>query len=322
MSDILKYRFYLNFKNEGSFGRMEITEPIGFDGASFVVEQEPKRYGRDAYKINEEINLNFYKGNYDPTTIQTTPNGTNVYHLTMGFDFLIDNFNTYGFESDVDFEIELDNVVFIPANLDFQTSETDGYTYFSCKAVQTQAKQLIKRRSDIVTDIFSTEDLDGNEVAPAQTENILLKAKPIQQISEWLGHTGFYRVRNVTSGDNTSYFNGTNNIIKSNIDDTLGYLPSSDPRDMTYIEALNDLVNVNIKVDVNLTFQKFIGNIGSGTLKMQYFIGEDSDINFDGINQVVGAFNIFQESISNAEVITVNETFEFFAPDIPRARVF
>ena len=42
MSEILGYKFYLNFKNEGSFGRLEITECVGVDGSSFVIEQEQK----------------------------------------------------------------------------------------------------------------------------------------------------------------------------------------------------------------------------------------------------------------------------------------
>jgi len=146
MNDFLNFRFYLNFKNEDSFGRIEITEPIGFDGSSFVIEQESKRYGRDAYKINEEISLTFYKGNFDSSEMQQLPNGTVVYHLTQGYDWLKEAINDFGFEANVDFEIELNGVVFIPANLDFQTSESDGYTYISCKAIQEQSKQLIKRR--------------------------------------------------------------------------------------------------------------------------------------------------------------------------------
>ena len=210
MSDILNYKFYLNFKNTDSFGRIEITEPIGFDGASFLVEQEEKRYGRDAYKINEEISLNFYKGNFDTSTIQQLPNGTVIYNLTQGYDYLIDCFDRFGFESDVDFEIDLNGLLFIPSNLDFQTSETDRYSYFNCKAIQTQGKQLIKRRGDIVTDIFSTEDLDGNPVTPAQTQNILLKAKPEVQTSEWTVGVGTFGLRNVTSGDATGYYNNIN----------------------------------------------------------------------------------------------------------------
>lgn len=269
MSDILKYRFYLNFKNEDSFGRIEITEPIGFDGASFVVGQDAKRYGRDAYKINEEINLNFYKGNYDPSDLQQLPNGTVVYNLTQGYDFLIDCYNRHGFESNVDFEIELDGLVFIPSNLDFQTCETDGFSYFTCKAVQEQARQIVKRRADIVTNIFSTEDLDGNEVTPAQTQNILLKAKPVRQISKWnYAPVGFTS----TNFGFQSFvaFPIFNNLIDFGIDASLTSFATSytaqlvnEPafleqyrQDVTVIQAQADLTDIQIKIR-DLSFTSF-----------------------------------------------------------------
>jgi hypothetical protein len=275
MSNILNYKFYLNFKNEDSFGRIEITEPIGFDGASFVVEQDNKRYGRDVYRINEEINLNFYKGNYDVSTQQQLPNGTVIYNLTQGYDYLIDCFNRFGFESDVDFEIELNDIVFIPSNLDFQTSETDDYSYFSCKAVQVQGKQLIKRRSDIVTNIFSTEDLDGNEVTPAQTQNILLKAKPTTQESEWLStNQSFYAFIGSGSDDSYLYQNTFVNSVKYGIEDSLnGSISQILPPDSIvadfntkfynfgYVNAQQDLTNVVFNTDdVVINYYTAIGS--------------------------------------------------------------
>jgi len=309
MSSILNYKFYLNFKNEGSFGRVEITEPIGFDGCSFVVEQDNKRYGRDAYKINEEINLTFYKGNFENGPIQQIPNGTVINHLSQGFDWLIEVYNEYGFEANIDFEIELDDTVFIPSNLDFQNAETDELTYLTCKAVQEQGRQLIKRRSDVVTDIFSNKDLDGNSVLPAQTQNILLKAKPVSQKSEWLGSPISFRVRNVTSGRNSAYYNNIGNLINSQIDDSLSYIPGfNSPENLVYIKALNDLTNVKIDITIDITLQKYLGNIGTGVLKMQAFIGEDQDIQFDPLGQVIGASTIFQLNIENSSTETINDT--------------
>lgn len=267
MADILNYKFYLNFKNVDSFGRIEITEPIGFDGASFVISQDSKRYGRDAYKINEEINLNFYKGSFDAaSTAQQLPNGTIIYNLTQGFDWIMDVYNQFGFEANVDFEIELGDVLFIPSNLDFQTSETDGYTYFSCKALQESSRQQIKRRSDIVTDIFSTEDLDGNIVTPAQTESILLKAKPLKQSSKWNTPNTFY---DIGSGgiQETWYFNAINNTIEDGIANTLSYFGGLETtaKNFNYINAQDDLTNViikaeNISFDIGLSNGNFIGS--------------------------------------------------------------
>jgi hypothetical protein len=43
------YRFFLNFKSDLT-GRVEISEPVAFDSANFVIEQDKKRYGRDIFR--------------------------------------------------------------------------------------------------------------------------------------------------------------------------------------------------------------------------------------------------------------------------------
>mgnify|MGYP003637096091 CR=1 FL=1 len=277
MSDILNYKFYLNFKNIDSFGRIEITEPIGFDGASFLVEQEDKRYGRDAYKINEEISLNFYKGSFDVSTMRQLPNGTVIYNLTQGYDYLIDCFNRYGFESDVDFEIELNSVLFIPSNLDFQTSETDGYSYMTCKAVQVQDKQLIKRRSDLIVDVFSDKDIDGNPITPLVAQNILLRAKPSIQISKWKSILVEPRQFIITISG--GIINFASNIIEYGIDDSLSYLSSLENSifDFKYIRAAESLTDVKIKISNFFCEITDVQN-GSGTLSLRVVVGNASDV--------------------------------------------
>ena len=323
MSEILGYKFYLNFKNEGGFGRLEITECVGVDGSSFVIEQDSKRYGRDVYKFNEEINLSFYKGVFDATdTFQQLPNGTVIHNLTQGFDWLIATKNVHGFESDVDFEIEKDGVLFIPSNLDFQTSESDDYTYFTCKAVQTQDKQLIKRRSDIVTDIFSTEDLDGNEVTPAVTQNILLKAKPIRQISKWE-----YQPVNFTQTNfgfqSFVAFPLFNNLIDFNIDDSLVSFDTSysaqlvnEPAfleqyrsDVTVVRAQADLSNINIKIR-DLSFTSF-GNDSVNVVKQL-------SVNY-GSDYASGQFDtILLEDETNNDFLNVSsKDYDVTIPFVP-----
>ena len=82
MNEII-FRFFLNFKNN-SVGRLEITEPIGFDGATFTIEQDKKRYGRDVSYGSEEVSLDFYSGVYS--------NG-----LTFEFNNLIRYYEEFGF---------------------------------------------------------------------------------------------------------------------------------------------------------------------------------------------------------------------------------
>ena len=323
MSEILGYKFYLNFKNEGSFGRLEITECVGIDGSSFVVEQESKRFGRDAYRFNEEINLTFYKGNFDPIdTIQTLPNGTVIHNLTMGFDWLLENKKVHGYESNVNFEIEKDGVLFIPSNLDFQTSESDDFTYFTCKAVQVQEKQLLNRRSNVTTDIFSTEDLDGNAVTPAQTQNILLKAKPVRQISNW-----DYEPVNFTQ---ISYgfqsfvaFPLFNNLTAFGVDDSLTSFSTSysaqlvnEPAfleqyrdDVTFIKAQADLTDIVIKIK-DLSFTSF-GDDPVNVVKQL-------SINY-GSSYVSGQFEtiLLEDETSNTFFNVSSQDYEVTIPFVP-----
>ena len=343
MSDILNYRFYLNFKNEGSFGRIEITESFGVDGLSFVVEQDDKRYGRDVYKINEEVSLRFLKGNYDKSTTQQLPNGTVIYYLTMGFDWLLETFKRFKFESDVDFEMTLNDLDFIVSNLDFQTSQNDGYSYFECKALQEQGKQIIKRRADIVTDIFSTEDLDGNEVTPAQTENILIKAKPLSQSSTWVSSDVASAVSR-TSISNPSFgipsiiqlttgCNPANQTVDYEIEDSLSYIsletalnPLGNPNleNFTYLQAKATLTGVNINLtNIEGVVRQNINNFftdevltGSGYVRLVVKVG----LNVDNISETYNLwqqdFNYVDGDSTNTPDIDVPESFSILLDTI------
>jgi hypothetical protein len=279
MSNVLDYRFYLDFKNEGSFGLIEITEPIGFDGSTFTIEQGEARYGRDAFKMNEEINLSFYKGSFDTTsTPQSLPNGTIINNLTQGFEYLIDCYNRYGYESEIEFIVELDNVSFTAGVLDFQTAETDGYSYLSCKIIQTTGKQTINRRADIVTDIFSTEDLDGNEVTPAQTSNILLKAKPVRQKSRWLSDNQEKIVIQSQGGGN--FFNFLRNLDLFGVQTSLTFFDSNDVQ-ANFFKVIRSETNLSdLKVDFkNVSFNIIRGELTNPNplLRLGYYVGDTLD---------------------------------------------
>lgn len=216
--DTNSYKFYLNFVN--SFGTIEITEPVKFDGCTIVLEQDNERYGRDVSFMNESLDLFFYKGSYDTTENPLMmPNGTIYYNLTQGFEQLLEEYNINGFESEIELIIEKDNIQFITGVLDFKNAETDQLTYISCKVVNNTSKQIIKRREDFVVDMFSDENVDGNYIEPLQTTDILLKAKPINQQSEWKLLDNYAHLNEVLS--DRAYIAPFTNIIKSNIEDTI-----------------------------------------------------------------------------------------------------
>ena len=89
---------------------MQIDEPIGFDAAAFVVQQDKDRYGRDVSFSGEEIDFTF-------------SNIKNIYgHY---FEKLVQYDTIYGFESQVQYIIEDNGVEYIVGDIDFVTKESD-----------------------------------------------------------------------------------------------------------------------------------------------------------------------------------------------------
>ena len=263
--------FFLQFNNIDSFGEVpiEITEPVKFDGATYIVEQDSERYGRDISFMNESIDLFFYKGFYDiienPLML---PDGTIVYNLTMGYEQLIETRKRFGFEANVLFGIRKNGVDFILGNLDFENAETDEYSYISCKAIEDSAKSIIKAYSDINVDVFSDENLDGEEITPLQTFEMLLKAKPIVQTSRWSFLSDYWTETGSTGSGNTYVF-GFNPIatnIVYGIDKTISFLDrtiegpnnlNSQIYDTAYVSAQYDLTQNTIKL-IDVSFSLFI----------------------------------------------------------------
>jgi hypothetical protein len=254
-------QFYLNFKNDAT-GLVEITEPVKFDGASFTVEQDKGRYGRDISYGNEEVSLEFYEGTFE--------NG-----LTMGLTPLLDFHKNYGFESEVEFIIKKDGVVFTVGLLDFQMAKTDLITFFECKVIQENNRAIINRRKDVNVNVFSDKDLDLNPITPLATESILLKAKPILGVSEWVsGVVASFATRIVDDGSSVnipneySYFNNLQQIKKQGIENTLSYLDndlywasstenSGLRENFGFIIAQNEITNMKINLN-NINIESYL----------------------------------------------------------------
>jgi hypothetical protein len=285
----LIFRFFLNFKND-SIGRLEITEPIGFDGATFTIEQDKKRYGRDVAYGSEEVSLEFFSGVYN--------NG-----LSYEFENLINYYKDYGFESEVEFIVNKNEVDFVVGLLDFQLAETDQLTYFKTKVIQNTNKAQVKRREGVNVDVFSDKDLDDNDIEPIGTQNIFLKAKPIVQISDWKENEnfaiGFSQTDNrndVTNSPSTISFgaNNCNVVQKYGIENTLSFMDNryvlnsfgfpNGGENFTYLEAVEDLTNVKISITDLIAYTRqsknnFFTNIvlsGSGYVKFVVKYGYDN----------------------------------------------
>lgn len=313
------YTFYLNFIN--SVGRFEITEPVKFDGATFVLEQDDMRYGRDVAFMNESIDLFFYNGVYDVAENPLMlPNGTIVNHLTQGFDYLLEAYKNEGFEAEIQFILENDGVEFVVGVLDFQNAETDQFNYLSCKVIQNTNKQIIKRRSDYVVDVFSDEDVDGNPITPLSTTNILLKAKPVVQESELLAREYAYNSQ-FFGAQTIAIFPIFNDLIKFGIQDTFVPLdqvyqsPITQPflentrEDSKILLAQEDLTDITVNISQLSLICTWDGILD--ITKRLYVLWGDS--------YVTGEFNIeYLEETDDRTLNISNQDYTVNIPFIPR----
>ena len=224
---------YLNFVSDG-FGMKQIDEPIGFDAANFVIEQDKGRYGRDISFAGEDVDFMF----------TNTKNKYGFY-----FDRLLEYDKIYGFESEIEYllrDTEFD-IYYVVGQLDFQEKTTDQATKFSCKMIQSTTQAILERRVDTKVDLFSHEDLDGNYIEPVQTKNILIKAKPIVQESEWYAPS-------IKSHLNLGQpFNDIFATTTYEINDSLSFftdfIDNSDGKDFKYIRAQENLTQVKLYFD-------------------------------------------------------------------------
>lgn len=318
--------FFLQFNNEEGFGEIPITEAVKFDGATFIVEQEELRYGRDISFVNESIDLFFYKGFYDTTENPLMlPGGTIVYNLTMGFEHLIETRKKWGFESDIVFGIRKSGIDFILGNLDFSDAETDEISFISCKAIQDSEKQQIKRRNEISVDVFSDEDLDGEYIEPLTPVKMLLKAKPLVQESKWQNLSPYWiQYPNFTADNIKRYINPFNAIQLSDIENTLTFLDrtffitatSTDEYKFTNKYNTGIVDSKNIMVDNVLTLSD---------IRISLFIPVGDDIEGNWENSLVAnklEVIIFKTPTANTDPLNFTEesffidlTYEFLGTE-------
>jgi hypothetical protein len=154
--EINAFRHFLEINNI----RNEIIEPVGFDANSFMIIQEDGRLGRDTFLSGETIPLTFYQGTYN-----------------SGFDLILNEFNLKGNESKVNYILQKNNIDFVVGEIDFETSETDLYSYFKVKLIENSVNSQIKKREKIKIDLFATKDLDDNDITPVQTHGLFIKSK-------------------------------------------------------------------------------------------------------------------------------------------------
>lgn len=274
-----EFKHFLNFKSDTT-GMIQISEPVNFDASEFMIEQE--NYARDISFMNEEISLEFYNGFFEAAdSSYQLPNGLIVNKLGHALEFILEYNKNYGFESEIEYILERNNVQFIIGELNFEAAETDNLTYFKCKVVQSTKRALAKRREDVKIDAFSDTDLDNNSISPLETENILLKAKPVTQNSEW--SMPEVTVSGGIGGDQAQfrYFHGMNAVVSYGIENSLSYFSevSDTGESFPCIEAINDLSQLIINAqDINFRLFKLAGLPPHDNVELCYRVGSDFDL--------------------------------------------
>lgn len=236
-------KFFLDFRSDGA-GKFEIDEPIGFDAANFVLRQEDDRYGRDISYAAGEAEIRFYK---------------KVNQLGHQFDRLIHYRNTYGYESDVQWIVQIDGLDYVIGELDFRDTQTDQITYFQCRIIQVAADVPVRRRHDIEFDLLSGEDLDGNSLpfpGTQQLQNVFLRPNEYIKTSRWEA-TDELEVSGNIGGTRT--WNYLSNIKDNDIESTLSFAPKVNNElewtDFKFLEAVYDLKDVELKFE-NIKLQR------------------------------------------------------------------
>jgi len=239
------FKHYLNFLSLPSVGTIEIAEPIGFDGASYKVKQDDKRFGRDIIIANEDTELTFTRDYFEQIQItQILPSGEMFNYASQGFDYLLDIFQNDGWEGKVEYIIEKDNLTFTTGIFSYYTSIVE-FDNIKVKIIQNTNREVLKRLEDTDIDAFNNKALDGRDITPCATTNILLKAKPIIQSSEW--NVGSSITFDEIQAD---YFNYSNQVLKYDIQNTLSYIQglSNNRYDYPYLYAATRLTEVKLDI--------------------------------------------------------------------------
>jgi len=159
-------KFTLDFKSD-NYGKKQVDEIFGTSDINFSLKQKEGKMGRDISFSGNEIQFEFTdQRNHELKQIL-------YYH------------RKFGFESVVVLTIEIDANNKYTCDLDFATAETDDLTYFRCKGIEDGKLQIINARKSVKVDVLSDLDIDGNYIGGLVPENMLLLAKPINQLSKW-----------------------------------------------------------------------------------------------------------------------------------------
>lgn len=256
-------KFELIFKKHELVTK-EIDEPIMYDSTSFVTAQEDKRLARDILFSGGEVMLKF------------TATRNHELDKILFYD------QRYGYESKISLAITVEGE-YIVLDLDFKGKKTDGVTFFSCKLIQDEKLQRIKRRRETKINVLSNKDIDGNPITPLVPQKLFINAKPTVQTSKWScpENTTVFAQGSTFA---PSFFNPIKKVELDGVEDTLSwyedystnpsgngnYVPSLD--NFALVRAKNNLRDVKVVIDLNILTQWYATEGVAGNFDVQAYI--------------------------------------------------
>jgi hypothetical protein len=259
------FKHFLKFITLPSVGTIEISEPIGFDKASYKVKQDNSRFGRDIIIANEDSELTFTRDFFEQLSInQILPNGDIINHASLGFDYLVDIFNNDAWEGKIEYILQKDNILFSTGIFSYATAVVD-FDSIKVKIIQNTNREIIKRLEDTDVNAFSDKALDDRTIIPCSTTDILLKAKPIFQKSKWKSQQdnvigGAVIIKSGTSPSDKvlTSANNANVVEESGVENTLSFFDINvntntpgvlNDEGFSYLYIQNELTNVTININ-------------------------------------------------------------------------
>lgn len=287
------YKNYLNFLDLPLIGKIEISEPFKFDGSTHEIKREKGRHSRDVIISNQDIELEFYREVFEPIEVpQVLPDGTILNYVSHGFDYLVNEINTKGWEMRVEYTINYNGT-------DFTTGEIDGLTYkvyddyLSIKISQNTLSAYIKKNDSVKIDAFSDKSLTGLPIVPCSTTDVFLKAKPITQVSKWINPTPIVFGTGWLVLDDSAYFNGMISIEQYGIRNTLTWFQNgTSGEDLAVIQSVDELTDINIKIR-NVTINRIVGT-GNASFYYRYgfSFGSSTPILINNFNDNLTDFSV------------------------------
>jgi hypothetical protein len=174
------FTHFLNFISLGFTELYQISEPSGFDAANFVVKQNEERFSCDIIYGNDQINLMFYKGNFERSENKQVQdvNGRTSNYLDNGLNWILETRDRFGFEGKIEYILKKDNASFTTGLLDMAIPDTDGVSFFGCTVIQNNQVSDYKKHEGTTINMFGTKNIKGQTITPAATLKVLRKSVP------------------------------------------------------------------------------------------------------------------------------------------------